>query len=179
MLPLSSSVGNGASGFAAGLTSRLGQRNDVFASKHCVVARRHTPGWLGSIVVHLRSQPSSPPTQWNQSIPSAPVASRYHRGRGQDDPHVSVVAQVEGTGPVLPIRGEGGNVCVCLFASGLHRPPWQQQFYLSGPGGRNYLPTSRLTKLPRQFNTFTALISVLSPYGKNLRIAPSPMKCTC
>jgi hypothetical protein len=35
MLPLSSRAGNGASGFAASLTSRLGQKNAGFASKRC------------------------------------------------------------------------------------------------------------------------------------------------
>ncbi len=35
-------------------------------------------------------------------------------GRGQDDPHENVIAQVEGTGPVLPILG-GGAVYASLL----------------------------------------------------------------
>ncbi len=68
------------------------------------------------------------------------MASRYHRGRGQDDPTKGVVAQVKGTSPVLPILGRGRRVCP--FASGLHKLLWQQRIFLLGPGGCNspYLP---------------------------------------
>ncbi len=46
------------------------------------------------------------------------MASCYHRRRGQDDPTKGVVAQVEGTGPVLPILG-GGALCMplCFWAT--------------------------------------------------------------
>ncbi len=47
------------------------------------------------------------------------MASRYHRGKGADDTNDRVVAQVEGTGPVLPIL-EGGRL-VCPLSFGLHK----------------------------------------------------------
>ncbi len=94
------------------------------------------------------------------------MASRYHRGTGQDDPTEGVVAQVEGTGPVLPILG--GVRCVCPFASGLHRPLWQQLLFLLGPGGQHSLPTSHPTKLPQPSNTFTVLTFMIKPYRQQV-----------
>ncbi len=128
------------------------------------------PAWFGVIVVHLRPRPKRPPTQRYQTIHSAIVASRYHRGRGQDDPNKNVVAQVEGTGPMLPILG--GRRCVCPFASGLHRLLWQQRIILLGQGGCNSLPTSHPTKLPQLSNTLTGPTSVIGPTGNKLRRSP-------
>jgi hypothetical protein len=70
------------------------------------------------IADHLPPRPTSPPTQRYQTIPSAIVASRYHRGRGANDTNDRVVAQVQGTGPVLPILG-GGALCMpfCFWAT--------------------------------------------------------------
>ncbi len=136
------------------MTSRLSRRRNAFASKHCVVAHRHTPGWLGSLVVHLRPQLSSPPTRRYQTIPSAIVANRYHHGRGADDTNNRVVAQVEGTGPVLPIL-EGGHR-VCLLSFGLHKL-WQRLLYLD-LGNLNLRPTLAPPPLPQVFNKPTASI---------------------
>ncbi len=46
------------------------------------------------------------------------MASRYHCGRGQGNPSKGVIAQVEGTDPVLPILG-GGALCMplCFWAT--------------------------------------------------------------
>ncbi len=128
------------------------------------------PARFGVIVVHLRPRPKRPPTRRFYAIPSAPVASHYHRGRGQDDPHENVVAQVEGTGPVLPILG--GGRCVCPFASGLHILLWQQRIILLGQGGCNSLPTSHPTKLPQLSNMLTGPTSVIGPTGNKLRRSP-------
>jgi hypothetical protein len=82
------------------------------------------------------------------------VASRYHRGRGGNDTNVRVVAQVEGTGPVLPILEGGG--CVCQWSSGLHKQ-WQHMVYLE-LGTLTLLPTLAPTPLPQLSNTPTAII---------------------
>ena len=172
--PQRSSAGNGASGLISGSPSSTYSARNASACSRCVAALRHTPYRFGVIADHLPPRPKSPPTRRFYAIPSAPVASRYHRGRGQDDPHENVVAQVEGTGPVLLILG--GGRCVCPFASGLHRLLWQQRIFLLGPGGCNSLPTSHPTQLPQLSNMFTGPTSVTSPIGYRLRRAPSLLK---
>ena len=83
----------------------------TFASKHCAVAHRPMPARFGEINVLLRPRPKSPPTRRFYAIPSAPVASHYHCGRGANNTKNCVVAQVEGTGPVLPILEGSHRVC--------------------------------------------------------------------
>ncbi len=82
------------------------------------------------------------------------MASRYHRGRGANDTNDRVVAQVEGTGPVLPIL-EGGH-CVCPLSFGLHKL-WQRLLYLES-GNLNLRPTLAPPLLPQVFNKPTASI---------------------
>jgi hypothetical protein len=105
--PQHSSAGNGASGLIAGLPSSTYSARNASACSRCVAAHRRTPCQFGVIADHLPPRPTSPPTQRYQTIPSAIVASRYHRRSGADDTNNRVVAQVEGTGPVLPILGGG------------------------------------------------------------------------
>ncbi len=112
------------------------------------------PAQFGVIVVHLRPRPKRPPTRRFYAIPSAPVASRYHRGRGADNTNDRVVAQVEGTGPVLPILEGGCRVCPLSF--GLHKL-WQNLLYLE-LGNLNLRPTLAPPPLPQVFNKPTASI---------------------
>ena len=77
-------------------------------------------------VVHLQPRPKRPPTRRYQTIPSAIMASRYHRGRGADDTNARVLAQVKGTGPVLPILEGSRRICPLSF--GLHKL-WQRLLY--------------------------------------------------
>ena len=109
--PQQSSAGNGASGLIAGSPSRPYSARNASACSRCVAALRRTPYRFGVIADHLPPRPKSPPTRRFYAIPSAPVASRYHRGRGADDTNDRVVAQVEGIGPVLPILEGGRRVC--------------------------------------------------------------------
>ena len=117
--PQHSSAGNGASGSIAGSPSSTYSARNASACSRCVAALRRTPYRFGVIADHLPPRPISPPTRRYYAIPSAPVASRYHRGRGVDDTNDRVVAQVKGIGPVLPIL-EGGRR-VCPWPSGLHK----------------------------------------------------------
>jgi hypothetical protein len=112
------------------------------------------PAWFGVILVHLQPRPKSPPTRRFYAIPSALVASRYHRGRGADDANDRVVAQVEGTGPVLPILEGGCRVCPLSF--GLHKL-WQRLLCLK-LGNLNVRPTLAPPPLPQLFNKPTASI---------------------
>ena len=125
--PQHSSAGNGASGSIAGLPSSTHSARNASACSRCVAALRRTPYRFGVIADHLPPRPISPPTRRYYAIPSTPVASRYHRGRGVDDTNDRVVAQVEGIGPVLPILEGGHRVCHC--SSGLHKL-WQHLIYL-------------------------------------------------
>jgi hypothetical protein len=117
--PQHSSAENGASGLIAGSPSSTYSTRNASACSRCVAAHRHTPCRFGVIADHLPPRPTSPLTRRYQTIPSAIVASRYHHGRGADDTNDRVVAQVKGTGPVLPIL-EGGRR-VCSWSSGLHK----------------------------------------------------------
>ena len=82
------------------------------------------------------------------------MASRYHRGRGADDTNDRVVAQVEGTGPVLPILE--GSRRVCPWSSGLHKL-WQHLVYLEVES-LSLRPTLAPLPLPQIFNKHTASI---------------------
>ncbi len=160
--PQHSSAGNGASGSIAGSPSSTYSARNASACSRCVAAHRRTPCRFGVIADHLPPRPTSPPTQRYQTIPPAIVASRYHRGRGADDTNDRVVAQVEGTGPVLPIL-EGG-CCVCHFVFGLHRLWWQHRVFLLGLRGQNLHPTSHPTPLPHVSNWPTGIMCVGSHY---------------
>ncbi len=154
--PQHSSAGNGASGSIAGSPSSTYSTRNASVCSRCVAVHRHTPCRFGVIADHLPPRPTSPPTRRYQTIPSAIMASRYHCGRGDDDTNNCVVAQVEGTGPVLLIL-EGG-CCVCHFVLGLHRLWWQHRVFLLGLRGQNLHPTSHPTPLPQVFNKPTASI---------------------
>jgi hypothetical protein len=160
--PQHSSAGNGASGSIAGSPSSTYSARNASACSRCVAALRRTPYRFGVIADHLPPRPKSPPTRRFYAIPSAPVASRYHRGRGADDTNDRVIAQVEGTGPVLPIL-EGGR-CVCHFVFGLHRLWWQHRVFLLGLRGQSLHPTSHPTLLPHVSNWPTGITSVGSHY---------------
>ncbi len=82
------------------------------------------------------------------------MASRYHRGRGADNTNDRVVAQVEGTSPVLPILEGGRRVCPLSF--GLHKL-WQRLLYLE-LGNLNLHPTLAPPPLPQVFNKPTTSI---------------------
>ena len=97
--------------FPRSLVQRRVRSRSTFASKHCAVAHRPMPARFGEINVLLRPRPKSPPTRRFYAIPSAPVASHYHCGRGANNTKNCVVAQVEGTGPVLPILEGSHRVC--------------------------------------------------------------------
>ncbi len=161
--PQHSSAGNGASGLIAGLPSSTYSARNASACSRCVAAHRRTPCRFGVITDHLPPRPTSPLTRRYQTIPSAIVASRYHHGRGADNTNDRVVAQVEGTGPVLPIL-EGG-FCVCHFVFGLHRLWWQHWVFLLGLRGQNLHPTSHPTPLPHVSNWPTSLTPVGSHYA--------------
>ncbi len=162
LLPQHSSAGNGASGSIAGLPSSTYSARNASACSRCVGAHRRMPCRFGVIADHLPPRPTSPPTQRYQTIPSAIVASRYHRGRGADNTNDRVIAKVEGTGPVLPIL-EGG-CCVCHFVFGLHRLWWQHRVFLLGLRGQKLHPTSHPTALPHVSNWPISLTSVGSHY---------------
>jgi hypothetical protein len=121
------------------------------------------PGWLGSLVVHLRPQPTSPPTQRFYIIPSAPMASRYHCGRGRDNTNNRIVAQVEGIGLVLQILKilEGGH-SACLFVFRLHKFLWQHQILVLGLAGRLLQLTFLPTRPPQLSNVLIVLTLLIS-----------------
>ncbi len=101
--------GNGASGWVAGLPSKLNSTRCASAYVLCVMAHWRMLCWFGVIANHLQPRPTKPPTQRSSVIPSGIVVCHYHEGGECNRTIVLVVAWVEGIGPVLPIL-EGAAV---------------------------------------------------------------------
>ncbi len=111
LLPQQSSAGNGASGLIAGLRSKHFNARSVSAYSCCVPAHRRTLCQFTVIAIHLRPQPTKPPTQRSSIIPSRIMVCRYHKRGGHNKTIILVVTRVEGIGPMLPILEGGQRVC--------------------------------------------------------------------